>query len=337
MTARHWTDHEARLAAGQACLDAALHLYLPLGLSVTCCCDPDHVAVGPQHGNTCTSPGKAPIHPWKHLQTTLPTADEVQQRWRYFPYGNVGCVLGQVSGLVRVDVDGPEGEALLAQWSAGDLPLTWTFRSSPVGRGVLYGWPRDLPCHSTAQASPGAHKELRLMANGSQTVLPPSRHPSGRLYAWEPGRSPQEIPLAAAPPWLVERLRPAPRQPTPRQTGHGSEAPDSTRVAAALFAIPNDDAAYDDWLTIGMALHSTGAPWARELWDTWSRQSGKYDEGKQEKSWASFHQEGSVTIASLFSLACQAGWRPLQGPRVRRVRHLRTTLPRIVQTRWRNA
>jgi Bifunctional DNA primase/polymerase, N-terminal len=84
------------------------------------------------------------MHAWKALQNQPPTADEVRRWWHDFPYGNVGVVLGQVSGLVRVDVDGPEGERLFSEWSAGDLPPTWTFRSSPEGRGLLYAWPRDL-------------------------------------------------------------------------------------------------------------------------------------------------------------------------------------------------
>jgi hypothetical protein len=116
-------SHDARIAAGQACLEAALQ-YLAHGFAVTCCCDPDHVGVGSKHGKQCTSPGKAPMHPWKPLQTHVPTSAEVAQRWRDFPYGNVGVVLGQVSGLVRVDVDGTEGDALLAAWSAGQLPRT---------------------------------------------------------------------------------------------------------------------------------------------------------------------------------------------------------------------
>jgi len=63
-----------------------------------------------------------------------------------------------------------------------------------------------------------------------------------------------------------------------------------------------------------MSLHSTGESWARDLWDGWSRQSGKFDEGKQEKSWQSFSSDGTVRIASLFRLAKQQGWRPPRAP-----------------------
>ena len=179
------TDYERRLAAGRACLEAALQTYLPAGLSITCCCDPDHVAVGRKHGKECASPGKAPVHPWKKLQEQLPTAPQVERQWERYPIGNVGCVLGQASGLVRVDVDGQGGEAALQEWSEGDLPATWEFRSSAAGRGLLYRWPREQPCQTVTQSSPdGAHVELRLQGNGAQTVLPPSRHPSGTLYTW---------------------------------------------------------------------------------------------------------------------------------------------------------
>jgi hypothetical protein len=191
--------HADRLVSGRACLDAALQ-YLAHGFAVTCCCDPDHVGVGWKHGQECKSPGKTPMHPWKALQTQLPTAAEVTQRWRDFAYGNVGAVLGQVSGVIRVDVDGVESERLLQDWSQGDIPPTWEFRSSATGRGLLYAWPKDLPCQTTAESSnKAAHRELRLMGNGSQTVLPPSRHPSGAVYTWIPGHGPQDRPVAPVP------------------------------------------------------------------------------------------------------------------------------------------
>jgi hypothetical protein len=81
-------------------------------------------------------------------------------------------------------------------------------------------------------------------------------------------------------------------------------------VASALAAIPNDNAVYDDWLFVGLALHSTEQPWARDLWDRWSQQSDKFDEGKQAKSWSSFVSSGPVQIGTLFHMAKQRGWTP---------------------------
>jgi putative DNA primase/helicase len=108
------------------------------------------------------------------------------------------------------------------------------------------------------------------------------------------------IPLVIPPP---ARKKP----PAPRRL---DDTPDYATVASALFAIPNNDADYETWLTIGMALHSTGEGWARGLWDNWSQHSGKYDEGKQGKSWRSFTADGKTTIGTLFHCATQHGWRP---------------------------
>jgi hypothetical protein len=303
----HGNDHQARLAAGRACLEAALD-FLARGIAPTCCCDPHHIGVGRHHGKTCDSPGKAPLHKWKDWQTCLPHRAVIEQYWRDYPIGNVGCVLGQVSGLVRVDVDGAAGEAKLQQWSRGHLPSTWEFCSSTDGRGLLYTWPRELPCKTTSHQSGGKHEELRLMGNGTQTVLPPSRHVSGTRYTWTLGHSPHDLPLAPAPAWLLERLRTTSHSPRP---AIGGTPTDYTEVASALAAIPNDDAAYDDWLLVGLALHSTEQPWAQSLWETWSKQSSKFDEVKQAKSWGSFVSTGKVQIGTLFYMAKQCGWAPL--------------------------
>ena len=115
--------HGQRQADGQACLRSALD-YLQRGWSVLATCPPDHMGVGKKHGQHCKSPGKAPWGPWKAFQDRLPTRAELQRKWRDNPTLNVGIALGPMSGLVRVDVDGPGGEALLQNLSRGDLPDT---------------------------------------------------------------------------------------------------------------------------------------------------------------------------------------------------------------------
>ena len=307
------TAHEQRLAAGQACLEAALHVYLPHGFSITCCCDPDHVGVYKKHGKECQHPGKMPMHPWKEHQGQQPSAAEVEGYWRDYPIGNVGCVLGQVSGVVRVDVDGAPGESALEDWSQGDLPATWEFRSSAGCRGLLYRWDRHQPCHTVTKPTPGGgHAELRLMGNGSQTVLPPSRHESGSLYAWVPGHSPEDLPLAQAPTWLVARMTAVSEPPArPRAP---ADAPTYDYAVELLSFVPNPGADRTTWCDLGMALHSTGTDWAYDLWDTWSQQyPEKYRASDQAKAWKSFSLEGPngkapITFGTLVHLARQGGY-----------------------------
>jgi Primase C terminal 2 (PriCT-2) len=85
--------------------------------------------------------------------------------------------------------------------------------------------------------------------------------------------------------------------------GAWSTLSEAVRATILQLIQEGNDADYDTWLLLGMALHSTREGWARELRDRWSRQSAKFDEGKQEKSWRSFTSDGKVTIASLFHMA----------------------------------
>lgn len=207
--ARVSPDHQARLDAGAACHQATLK-YRALGLSPLILCDPHHTGIArinPKHADRCDSPGKAPIIAWKGFQDRLPTEAEINKWFENYPIGNVGTACGQAAGIVRIDADGEAGERLLQEASQGDLPKTWMFKTPASDPQRLYGWPRTVPCRSTAKRGDGEHNELRLMANGEQTVLPPSRHPRGGFYEWVEGHSPDDIPLEMAPEWLIERLR----------------------------------------------------------------------------------------------------------------------------------
>lgn len=79
----------------------------------------------------------------------------------------------------------------------------------------------------------------------------------------------------------------------------------TSRAKSALARIPADDR--DEWLAVGMALHSTGRPDSRSLWDEWSKTSEKYDQDDQESTWKSFDENGNaagkVSIGTLFHLA----------------------------------
>jgi hypothetical protein len=123
---------------GAECLAAALD-YLRRGWSPLCLCPPDHLGVGKAH--RCTSPGKRPLTDWKAYQDRPPTEQEVRVWWRRHPNANVGLALGPVSGMIGIGVDGEEGETVLAELSAGELPLTWEFRTGQ-GRRLFYAIPR---------------------------------------------------------------------------------------------------------------------------------------------------------------------------------------------------
>jgi hypothetical protein len=180
------------------CLKAALG-YLGRGWAALAVCPPDHRHVPPFHRATCSKPGKRPLGPWKAWQTRLPALDEVVAQWEVVPAANVGIVLGPVSGLVGVDVDGQEGERILEEVSGRDLPRTLTFATGR-GRRLLYAIDRDSDVPTRTLSGRGG--EVKILAAGTLTVMPPSRHVSGRKYRWLRRRGPGDIRPAPAPEWL---------------------------------------------------------------------------------------------------------------------------------------
>jgi hypothetical protein len=155
--------------------------------------------VPPFHRATCQKPGKRPLGPWKAWQARLPTLDEVVAQWELVPAADVGIVLGPVSGLVGVDVDGGEGERILGELSGGDLPRTLTFATGR-GRRLLYAVDRDSDVPTRTLSGRGG--EVKILAAGTLTVMPPSRHASGKKYRWLRRRGPGDVRAAWAPEWL---------------------------------------------------------------------------------------------------------------------------------------
>jgi hypothetical protein len=182
------------------CLVAAL-AYLRRGWSVVAVCPFDHLGVGKAHGRRCTHPGKAPLVAWKSLQGSPPTESGIRAWWTAWPNANVGIVLGPVSGLVGIDLDGRAGEELLRELSRGDLPDTLSFRTGR-GRRLLYALPRGVLVPNRALDGEGG--ELRVLGGGSISVVPPSIHHSGRKYRWLPRRGPIHRHPAPAPEWVCK-------------------------------------------------------------------------------------------------------------------------------------
>jgi hypothetical protein len=193
--------------AGAECLAAALD-YLRRGWCPLALCPPDHVGMRLVGHQNCSSPGKRPWHTWKDHQDPKkrPTEAVVRGWWRQVPNSNVGIALGPASGLIRVDVDGEQGEQFLLELSQGDVPETAEMVSGGGGRGLLYGIPPGVELRPTHRHGDKIHEGLSLLGEGAQTVMPPSRHPNGRCYRWREGHGPDDLPIALAPSCLVQSM-----------------------------------------------------------------------------------------------------------------------------------
>lgn len=268
----------------------------------------------------CKRPGKHPVAPLapRGLHDATFDPDIVTRWWTTMPTANIGLPTGVGSGLVALDVDtlkgGDEGLYELQQ-RHGPLPDTVMAITGSGGYHYLFAHPgAGVKIRNSVESlGPG----LDVRGDGGYIIVAPSRHASGREYAWEASCHPKDRPLAALPPWLLERIidvpRPVPAPPEPG--GHGTlPAGEVRRIRAALAVL--DPEPYDQWIQIGMALHATGDDLQGfALWAEWAGHSAKFDLADHQKRWASFSRTGSgVSLGTLFAAAKAAGYAPPHPP-----------------------
>lgn len=110
---------------------------------------------------------------------------------------NVGLLLGPESGVVDIEFDSPAGREQLADMGLLDADTpTW---QSARGEHRLFLWEPWMPeCGSRKLGC----IEARIGFLAAQSVLPPSRHPSGAAYEWI--RRPSETNVASLPRWFFD-------------------------------------------------------------------------------------------------------------------------------------
>ncbi|WP_052451985.1 VapE domain-containing protein [Noviherbaspirillum autotrophicum] len=102
------------------------------------------------------------------------------------------------------------------------------------------------------------------------------------------------------------------RSATPPVAGPVDER---AKLESALAVIPAD-CGYDEWIRVGMGIYDALGEGGIGVWDWWSQKSGKYGGLKDlESHWKSFGN-GSITVASVYKMAVDRGWRPPKSPRL---------------------
>jgi putative DNA primase/helicase len=130
-----------------------------------------------------------------------------KQELAAWPWPGVGIVTGPVSGVLVLDVDGPEGEEELRKQGH---PVTPMVRTASGGLHLYFRHPEQL-VRTGIRVAPG----LDVKAAGGYVVAPPSVGPNGRAYEWI--ISPEEAELADPPEWLMNLLeRERPKGPAPK-------------------------------------------------------------------------------------------------------------------------
>jgi hypothetical protein len=218
-------------------------------VAVACSCD----------DQGCDRPGKHPrtlLVPHGVAQATR-DPERIEGWWRRAPLANIGLATGHQVDVL--DLDGPEGVAALRRFAAAH---GWT-PTGPLAR-TGRGWHLYLQPSGTGPRNP-IHPELLAHVDwrgkGAYAIAPPSRHAHG-TYTWVRG---PDTPLAAAPPALIDLLRPrqaerpAPLPSRPVQPGHpyGQAALDGE--CRELAAMPPDSGRNRRLFDAGLRLYSLAA------------------------------------------------------------------------------
>jgi hypothetical protein len=158
-----------------------------------------------------------------HGLTEATTDLETIERWWWrWPTANIGG--GVPAAYLLVDLDPRHGSAETLR--SLDLPETLTVRTGGGGEHRFYAHPGGRLVQGANVLGPGV--DTRMPGRG-YTVLPPSRHASGRFYEWVD----LDQPAVALPAAVLARLRPPP--PVPRwQRGR---KPTSDRRLEALAEV----------------------------------------------------------------------------------------------------
>jgi hypothetical protein len=210
-----------------------------------------------------------------------------------------------VRAVFQEDDDGFDGTfpiqpSMVIETSPGRFHRYWL---------VADNWPADPQGHADFDAVMGRMVESYGSDKNAKDIsrvmrLPGFLHRKGkphlvRIVAASGHRYSRAQIITAFPP--VERAQKAytERTWTPQDD-------DVQRIHDALYSINADDR--DVWLQCGMAIKDHFGDSGCSLWDEWSRQSKKYDERDQERTWRSFRRNG-ITIATVFHHAKSAGWK----------------------------
>ncbi len=203
----------------------------------------------------------------------------------------------------------------------------------PTGR--LIGWAAQLvnECASYTEISPsGTGVKLFVRGTFSQTIRMPMDggkievYPAHQYFTITGQHLPGTPTCIGRADDLLQRIatyyakqsqpRPTPLIPASFEQLTTQETLKLVKAQHALAALSLERVDnYTTWINIGMALTELGKQ-GLPLWDTWSRQSGKYRDKECARRWSSFRRSKGCTLGTLYYYADQDSpdWRERRTP-----------------------
>jgi len=182
-------------------------------------------SVIPLRGEGTVEERKRPLlESWELYQRERSTEETIRKWWAKWPDANVGLVMGAISGIIALDLDGPNAYALLLK--AGILLPKTAAVQTGRGHHALFRHPGHKVPNRARLLSDGSDSGVDVRGDGGYVVAPPSIHGSGRKYLWVV--HPDEA-IAELPPGLAVLLE----RPVSRPEAPASEGDDWVRAAMA--------------------------------------------------------------------------------------------------------
>lgn len=202
--------------------------------------------VVPAHDPRDGGEWKRPLGEWLQLENEI-VPDFTFSRW-YDPQAgqhrarqNMGIIAGKASGrLVVIDLDVKDGRAF--EWWAGLLALHANNSEPETPIQTTGGGGRQIVFRAPEGWIPPTFKTklgVDIRGQGGFFMCPPSRHASGRDYAWEAGREPWNVEVADLPDWAREAIDKL-REEFARNAGGGTERTESVGQEQNAFGLTVD-------------------------------------------------------------------------------------------------
>jgi hypothetical protein len=152
-------------------------------------------------GHACPTPGKHPLHDnWAPEATSdeekIASWFEDDEPW------NIGVALGPMSGIVDTEWDDEESLATAKKFGLIEA-RTPGFSSNRGGHRVWLLDERLIAIPKAVKKVGGLEVRFGGGSKQTQSIFPPSRHHTGKLYKWDEGRSPDDVEILKMPEALV--------------------------------------------------------------------------------------------------------------------------------------
>lgn len=131
---------------------------------------------------------------------------KIRALWDRFPKANVAIATGKKSGVFVLDVDVKEckvGDESLRNLEKefGELPQTVECITWSGGRQIYFRYPENIEIFNS-QSKVG--QDLDIRGEGGYVVAPGSAV-NGKTYEWEASCHPDDVKIADAPQWLIDK------------------------------------------------------------------------------------------------------------------------------------